>query len=337
VRRLLAYRLPSNSAEDAKKEWYDIVEGDHPLWQGVSEPYKHTIRAFLVHFHVNILRHSTERFNFRSGSVGNFFFAGARTFFRSLEAAIFLFSRVARIPEGSLVLPAVCTEERISLAAELTDGSVLAGQNEISHPTSCSTPLEVDKAQWEPLPSPIKRVFYLSAEGDRQEHEVAPPPNPRMLTEISRSNAVIFGVGSLYTSICPSLVLRGVGEAVAEASCHKILILNGGLDREVSACQAHAGPMAASDVVLAIVDALNRRGAFARTGKLDHPPSKYITTVLVPKGGQVVVDEDMLHELGVHNVVEVEAETNQEGAAMYDPDGLVAAIATITKSFECKS
>lgn len=51
--------------------------------------------------------------------AGNFFFAGARIFFRSLEAAIFLFSRVARIPEGSLVLPAICTEERITLGAEL--------------------------------------------------------------------------------------------------------------------------------------------------------------------------------------------------------------------------
>ncbi len=50
---------------------------------------------------------------------GNFFFAGARIFFQSLEAAIFLFSRVARIPEGSIVLPAICTEERITLGAEL--------------------------------------------------------------------------------------------------------------------------------------------------------------------------------------------------------------------------
>ncbi len=51
-------------------EWYEVVEGDHSLWQGVSEPYKHTIRAFLVYFHSQIQRHSTERFNFRNGSVG---------------------------------------------------------------------------------------------------------------------------------------------------------------------------------------------------------------------------------------------------------------------------
>lgn len=46
------------------------VEGQHALWGGMSDPYKHTIRAFLVHFHSAILRHSSERFNFRNGSVG---------------------------------------------------------------------------------------------------------------------------------------------------------------------------------------------------------------------------------------------------------------------------
>jgi hypothetical protein len=70
VRKLLAHRLSGESAEKAKAEWYEVVEGDHSLWHGVSEPYKHTIRAFLVYFHNQIQRHSTERFNFRNGSVG---------------------------------------------------------------------------------------------------------------------------------------------------------------------------------------------------------------------------------------------------------------------------
>lgn len=107
VRRLLGYRLPSKEKGEAEKEWYAIVEGGHPLWNGVTEPYKHTIRAFLVYFHTQILRHVTKKFDFRNGSVGNFFFAGARLFFRSLDSAVFLFSRVARIPEGSQVIGAV--------------------------------------------------------------------------------------------------------------------------------------------------------------------------------------------------------------------------------------
>lgn len=70
---------------------YSIVEGTHPLWGGVSEPYKHMIRSFLVHFQLQILSQVSEEFNFRNGSIGNFFFAGSRTFFRSLESAVFLF------------------------------------------------------------------------------------------------------------------------------------------------------------------------------------------------------------------------------------------------------
>ena len=70
VRELLAHRLSPRNSEEARREWYEIVEGDHALWDGVSEPYKHTIRAFLVHFHTQILRNSSERFNFRNGSVG---------------------------------------------------------------------------------------------------------------------------------------------------------------------------------------------------------------------------------------------------------------------------
>jgi 2-phospho-L-lactate transferase/gluconeogenesis factor (CofD/UPF0052 family) len=77
VKRLLAHRLSSSSSREAKLEWYSIVEGQHELWAGVSEPYKHTIRAFLLHFHGQIMGHSSELFNFRNGSVGNFFFAGA--------------------------------------------------------------------------------------------------------------------------------------------------------------------------------------------------------------------------------------------------------------------
>lgn len=33
VRLLLAHRLPSSSAAAAKREWYDIVEGEHALWE----------------------------------------------------------------------------------------------------------------------------------------------------------------------------------------------------------------------------------------------------------------------------------------------------------------
>lgn len=89
-------------------------------------------------------------------SAGNFFFAGARLFFRSLEAAIFLFSRVARIPEGSQVLPAICTEERITLGAELLDGSFIRGQHSISHPSESGACAVI------PMPHTLSPVVHFN-------------------------------------------------------------------------------------------------------------------------------------------------------------------------------
>ncbi|CAL8469527.1 g9068 [Coccomyxa elongata] len=335
VRVLLAHRLSGESAEAAKADWYEVVEGDHALWKGVSEPYKHTIRAFLVYFHTQILRHSTERFNFRNGSVGNFFFAGARLFFRSLEAAIFLFSRVARIPEGSLVLPAICTEERITLGAELANSTVIRGQNEISHPAAPAEspgPIKVEKhGRGPPLAAPIRRIFYLSAEGTMREHEVFPPPNPRLLQAVDAADAIVYGMGSLYTSICPSLILTGVGERIAARSAPKIFLLNGSHDRETSASETRAGTMSAADVVSAVCDALNRR--HTKAGQpLEHAPSSYVTALLVPAGGAIDLDGPALEAMGIRQVLEVQSMRDGNGNCLFEPAALVHAIGEVVGS-----
>ncbi|XP_057947940.1 uncharacterized protein LOC131143702 isoform X2 [Malania oleifera] len=172
VRRLLGHRL-SIDPQQAKLEWYDIVEGEHYLWKGVSKSYRETIRAFLAYFQNQILRRSNESFCFSNGSIGNFFFAGARIFFQSLDAAIFLFSRVSDIPLESLVLPVISTNDRLTLGCELLDGTIIRGQNEISHPNSDSMePVNKGSSSIRALPSRIKRVFYMSSEGRNLLHEV---------------------------------------------------------------------------------------------------------------------------------------------------------------------
>jgi 2-phospho-L-lactate transferase CofD len=86
-------------------------------------------------------------------------------------------------------------------------------------------------------------VFYLSNEGTHREHEVSLAANAQLCGALRAADAVVYGVGSLYTSIAPSLVLRGVGEAVAARQCPKVLLLNGCHDRETSLCLCHDGPM----------------------------------------------------------------------------------------------
>ncbi|XP_065878416.1 uncharacterized protein [Euphorbia lathyris] len=295
VRRLLGHRL-SFDAYQAKSEWYDIVEGEHSLWIGVSRPYRETIRAFLVYFQNEILRRASESFCFINGSIGNFFFAGARIFFQSLDAAIFLFSRVSDIPPESLVLPVISTNDRLTLGCELRDGTIIRGQNEISHPaTSIMHPVNKETCSVPALPSRIKRVFYMSSEGGNSLHEVFPIVNSSVLDQLSCVDCIVYAMGSLFTSICPSLVLRGVGEIISSRTCPKVLLLNGSHDRETNS-------FSASCFVTAITDALNRKYGDPHNC-LENSPSQYINTLLVPKKSEIPLDVHCLASQGIFDVI----------------------------------
>lgn len=250
----------------------------------ISEAYKETVRAFLAHFFDATLRRSTNsdremmgtrtkgseaasalgniynngssEFDYRGGAIGNFVFTGARLFFRSLDAAIFWFSSLSSIPRSSLVAPVINTNSRVTIGALLLNGNCLIGQDVISHPPpsiaatkelkSKSVPSRIDKvrAGTVALPSPIKKIYYVNQYGN----EVVPSANVNVLKALSECEAIIYAMGSLYTSIIPSLIVPGIGAKIKAANCPKILILNGTEDRETYG-------MKVSDYVQAIVKA----------------------------------------------------------------------------------
>ncbi|XP_061982821.1 uncharacterized protein LOC133702536 isoform X3 [Populus nigra] len=293
VRRLLGHRLPLDP-QDSKSQWYDIVGGEHSLWKGVSRPYSETIRAFLVYFQNEILRRPNESFCFSNGSIGNFFFAGARIFFQSLDAAIFLFSRVSDIPAESLVLPVISTNDRLTLGCELWDGTIIRGQNEISHPTSGTM-------------QPIDKVF--------------PMVNASVLDRLSNVDCIVYAMGSLFTSICPSLVLRGIGEIISSRNCPKVLLLNGTHDRETNG-------FSASGFVTSITDALNRK--YGDTDScLENFPNQYVNTLLVPKDGQIPIDVQCLTSQGIFDVIMVDSVCDPKGGVIFNPKSLIDALANL--------
>ncbi|KAK4759190.1 hypothetical protein SAY87_022321 [Trapa incisa] len=321
VRRLLGHRLPLDPLQ-AKSEWYEIVEEVHTLWNGVSRPYQETIRAFLVYFQNEILRRPSESFCFSNGSIGNFFFAGARIFFQSLDAAIFLFSRVSDIPSESLVLPVISTNDRLTLGCELLDGSLIRGQNEISHPTNGTMePIEKENSSVPALPSRIKRVFYMSHEGTHSLHEVFPAVNPAVLDQLKTVDCIVYAMGSLFTSICPSLVLLGIGEIISSRACPKVLLLNSSHDRETSG-------FSASCFVTAISDALNRTHG-DKNNCLQNPANQYVNTLFVPKDGAIPVDSEQLALQGIFNVVFVESTYDEKVGVVYKPTSLIEALANL--------
>lgn len=296
---LLSYRLSSSDSRDARNGWADIVDGTSSLWHGISSAKKELIRSFFNLINLEILKRSrppTSTFDFRSASIGNLFLTGARLFSGSFESAIYLLSAVCGIPDEEIkVIPSINSNFSHHIAAELEDGTVIVGQNSISHPsvmiekaddthhisrdrapvlsyngeshralplgasllttTESTDDLELlqqeedahppftlptlrtnniafTKAadELDDLPSRINRVHYVNSFGQ----EILPPANPRAIQALQNAESIIYSIGSLYTSIVPNLVLRGIGDAMRKShATFKILILNGCLDREV--------------------------------------------------------------------------------------------------------
>ncbi len=95
------------------------------------------------------------------------------------------------------ILPA--TTEKVILMAEKENGKIVEGESHI--------PVIGEK---------IKRVYY------KNEVE-APEENLKALEE---ADLIIFGIGSLYTSIIPNLLLKGIKESLKKSKAKKIYICN---------------------------------------------------------------------------------------------------------------
>ncbi|XP_060974768.1 uncharacterized protein YNL011C isoform X3 [Cannabis sativa] len=305
VRRLLGHRLTLDPRQ-AKCEWYNIVEGEHSLWRGVSKPYRETIRAFLVYFQNQV--------NIR--------------FFDELMIHFVL--AMADIPSESLVLPVISSNDRLTLGCELMDGTVIRGQNAISHPTNGSMePINKVRSLVPELSSRIKRVFYMSSEGQNLLHEVFPAANQAVLEQLRNVDCIVYAMGSLFTSICPSLVLIGIGEIISSRSCPKVLLLNGTHDRETSG-------FSASCFVTAITDALNRTHG-DRQHCIKNLPGQYINTLLVPKDGEIPVNAQTLAAQGIFDVIYVNSVRDPKVGVLFDPKSLIEALAEVTGKYMCEN
>ncbi|KAL1836524.1 hypothetical protein VTJ49DRAFT_5050 [Mycothermus thermophilus] len=339
LKALFEYRLDSDPIK-ARSEWLDIVESRSLLWGFISSPKRELIRSVLNTINLEIVKRARPPnvFNFASASVGNLFLAGARLFTGSFESAIYLLSMICSIPSSVSVLPAINSNFTHHISAGLRDGTTIAGQVAISHP-SAPTALPDDtqvapaltaadhdriedanlpgslpalrrpnlafsKHDEEDLPSRIERIWYINPYG----HEIAPTANPQVIDALGRSDTVVYSVGSLYTSIIPSLVLRRVGQAVGGADGEsttttpirrRILILNSRVDRETG---PRSDPMTATDYVRAIARACLESHAPRLVGR-DDVLRRYVSHVVHlegagPEAGGPAVDAEELRRDG---------------------------------------
>ncbi|MDH7497650.1 MAG: YvcK family protein, partial [Syntrophomonadaceae bacterium] len=129
-------------------------------------------------------------------SLGNLLLVAMEEITGDLVSAIKEVSKVLAV--RGRVLPA--TLQQVVLAAELRNGVLMTGETAIRQ-----------------AEEGIHRVFLL-------------PPDCRPLDEtleaIAAAEAVILGPGSLYTSLIPNLLVRGVAEALRCSPAPKIYVAN---------------------------------------------------------------------------------------------------------------
>ena len=133
-------------------------------------------------------------------SFGNLFLAALNGISPSFDAAVSRMSEVLAIT--GRVLPVTTAD--VQLEAEFENGATVVGESRIFH---CKKQEDCR----------IRRVRLLP---DR------PKALPAAMTAIRDADMVIFGPGSLYTSIIPNLLVDGIVEAIQASDGLKIYVCN---------------------------------------------------------------------------------------------------------------
>lgn len=133
-------------------------------------------------------------------SFGNLFLAALNQITGSFYQSVRYMSDVLAIT--GRVLPV--TTEDVHIEAEFENGAIVRGESNIN-------------AQKKIMDSPIKHIRMI-------------PENAKALSDtikaITNAKLLIFGPGSLYTSIIPNLLVDGIVDAVRASSARKVYVCN---------------------------------------------------------------------------------------------------------------
>ena len=203
---LFAHRLPKDVGQAELRGMLDaMIQGGDPLVLAVPEPMRKIIRSHLEFFR----REMDDRFDMRGASIGNLILAGG--FFnydRQIDPVIYMFTKLVEA-RGS-VRPVV--NEDLTLATELEDGEILAGQHVLTG------------KERGPITRPVKLVYLCASQSDTRPVEVE--VRRKMKDLIASADLICYPYGSYYSSLVANLLPGGVGDAIAKARCPKVYIPN---------------------------------------------------------------------------------------------------------------
>jgi CofD-related protein of GAK system len=297
VSRLFRTRLPSHgSAEELQAELESYISDDHPQMAKIERRYRRIIINHLDRF--NYMKPAS--FDLRGGNIGNFVIAGSYLSVGDLESVIFEFSALAAV--RGHVYP-VCTGAHYHLQAEFADGTSWTGQSRITS---------------QPHP-PITRLSIVEKRPDGSFVEAQPELNYLADEAIRESALVAYTMGSFYTSIISTLLVRSVGRAIRETKRPKIFIANLMRDNETP-----------SMTVSGMLNELHRYLTLSdpSPGALED----YVHYVLVSDhgaseaDGRIPVDLDAIRALGIEPII-LPLATAQEG--LHDAERVAAVLLSL--------
>jgi len=129
-------------------------------------------------------------------SLGNLILAALISISGSFEKGINTLSDILKV-KGKII---PSTLEDVILYAHMDDETIVKGESNI--------PSFIHQ---------IKDVFY--------DHEVN--ANPLAVQAIMQADLIIYGIGSLYTSIVPNTIIPGISEALKKTKAKRVYIANG--------------------------------------------------------------------------------------------------------------
>jgi uncharacterized cofD-like protein len=189
------------------------------------------------------------------------------------------------------------TAANVVLEAELADGGRVTGETRISRATSR-----------------IKRIRLCPR---------TPRPLPETLEAIARADAITLGPGSLFTSVIPNLLVKGIPEALAKSPALKVYFVN------LMSQPGETIGFSASDHVRAIQDHCGRPVidvCVINTGQIQGP----LLQSYQRRAAKVVEnDVDKVRELGVevHEADLVRLFGVRSAAKIRHDSGSIAAVA----------
>lgn len=147
-----------------------------------------------------LLQYRFKEGKLKGQSFGNLFLAAMDGISSSFEEAVKRMSDVLAVT--GRVLPVTLRD--VTLCAELEDGTIVCGESQIGKHSTFNK-------------SRIKRVYMEPADAE---------PLDEVIDAIYQADAVVLGPGSLYTSIIPNLLVKGIYSAVKASDALKIYVCN---------------------------------------------------------------------------------------------------------------